>query len=342
MYDSKESLKPYQDMTRPHSPAQLWSFKVPSPPRILVPPPALTPMGVPDLHIDQDSSSRSESSGFANAEFLKTVTYGDFMTVNNMVEWKYEQRRMAQQILPFLFLGPVSAARDLKFLQGEGITMVLAVRNTMSAQAKLLISKAAVELGIEIKYIDVAGNQELIAAFPRAIELINAHLSAMYRIKQSSKTKVVGSEERPSTPGKVLVFCESGNERSAAVVAAYLMAMYSMDLIRAVQIVQAQRFAVAFDDSLRNLLQTYDAILRAKRDVVQAGNGYLGYGHAANGGASTTLASRSLEDNPSGNKRNSGKRTLDEVDNEMDTDEDDGFATEERFEKRDGFAPFQG
>ncbi len=306
-----------------------------------MPPPALTPMGIPDLHIDQDSSSKFESSGFANAEFLKTVTYGDFMTVNNMVEWKYEQRRMAQQILPFLFLGPVSAARDSKFLQDEGITMVLAVRNTMSAQAKLLSSKAAIELGIEIKYIDVAGNQELIAAFPRAIELINAHLSSMYRLKQSSKTELAQSEESPSTPGKVLVFCESGNERSATVVAAYLMAMYSMDLIRTVQIVQAQRFAVAFDDSLRNLLQTYDAILRAKRDVVQAGNRYLGNRHAADGGAFTTLASRSLEGETFGSRRKSGKRTLDELDDEMDTDEDEGFAIEESFEKRDGFAPFQ-
>lgn len=300
-----------------------------------MPPPALTPLGLPDLHIDQSSSFDFESSGFANAEFLKTVTYGDFMTVNNMIEWRYEQRRMAQQILPFLFLGPVSATRDSKFLQDNGITMVLAVRNTMSAHAKLLSSKAAAELGIQCNFIDVAGNQELIAAFPKAIELINAHLSSMYQLTQARKPQASDSERGPSTPGKVLVFCESGNERSATVVAAYLMAMYSMDLIPVLQIVQAQRFAVAFDESLKTLLQTYNTILQAKRDVVQAGYGYSGNGDVAGG-----LVEPNAD--AGGPSKNSTKRTLDEVDDDMDTDADEGYGVEERFEKREGHAPFQG
>ena len=339
MLDTKETLQPPDNMERPRSPAQLWSYRVPSPPRVIVPPPALTSMGLPDLQIDQDSSFNFESSGFANAEFLKTVTYGDFMTVNNMVEWKYEQRRMAQQILPFLFLGPVSAARDAKFLRDSDITMVLAVRNTMSAQAKLLSSKAAAELEIETQYIDVAGNQELIAAFPRAIELINAHLSSMYRLAQSNKAQLHDSGGSPSAPGKVLVFCETGNERSATVVAAYVMAMYSMDIVPALQIVQAQRFAVAFDDSLRNLLQTYESILRAKRDVVKAGNGYSGNGHRANGVSQNLLIGNHGADKAGGRK--SSKRTLDEADDEMDTDADERFVMEERFDKREGYAPFQ-
>lgn len=336
MGDTKESLKPFHNMARSRSPAQLWSYRVPSPPRVVVPPPALTPLGLPDLHIDQSSSFDFESSGFANAEFLKTVTYGDFMTVNNMIEWRYEQRRMAQQILPFLFLGPVSATRDSKFLQDNGITMVLAVRNTMSAHAKLLNSKAAAELGIQCNFIDVAGNQELIAAFPKAIELINAHLSSMYQLTQARKPQASESERGTSTPGKVLVFCESGNERSATVVAAYLMAMYSMDLIPVLQIVQAQRFAVAFDESLKTLLQTYNTILRAKRDVVQASYGYSRNGHVANGGV--------IEPNADvgGASRKSTKRTLDEADDDMDTDADEGSGMEERFEKREGHAPFQG
>ena len=307
----------------------------------MVPPPALTPAGLPDLHIDQGPAFNFESSGFANSEFLKTVTYGDFMTVNNMIDWKYEHRRMAQQIVPFLFLGPVSAARDSKFLQDNGITMVMAVRNTLSAQAKLLGSKAAAELGIECSYIDVAGNQELIAAFPKAIELINAHLSSMYQSVQSRKAQLSKSDESLSAPGKVLVFCESGNERSATVVTAYLMAMYSMDLIRALQIVQAQRFAVAFDDSLKNLLQTYGIILRAKRDVVQAGNEYSSNGHAPHGGLSTNSKSGSHEADALRGTRKSNKRTLDEADDEMDTDSDEGFLLVERIEKREGYAPFQ-
>ena len=340
MLDTKESLKPFHDIARPHSPAQIWSYRVPSPPRVIVPPPTLTPMGLPDLCIDQSSLLNFESSGFANAEFLKTVTYGDFMTVNNMIDWKYEQRRMAQQIVPFLFLGPVSAARDSGFLRDKGITMILAVRNTMSAQAKLLGSKAAAELGIPCSFIDVASNQELIAAFPKAIELVNAHLSSMYQLAQSRKVQHSESDESPSAPGKVLVFCESGNERSATVVAAYLMAMYSMDHIRALQIVQAQRFAVAFDDSTRNMLQTYDAILRAKRDV-QAGNLDSENRHAPNGSLPKNPVSRNCNADTVETSKKSSKRTLDEADDEMDMDADEGFAAAERFVRREGYAPFQ-
>lgn len=323
-------------MPNPHSPAQLYTFRVPSPPRIIVPPPALNANGIPDLHVVQDSDFDFESSGFSNAEFLKTVTYGNFILSNSMLEWKYEQRRMAQQILPFLFLGPVSASRDRDFLRREGITMVLAVRNTMSAQAKLLGTKVAQELGIEGKMIDVAGNQELIAAFPRAIEAINVHLSTMYRRAQISGAPATTNAEgqMPPTPGKVLVFCESGNERSATLVTAYIMAMYSTGLVKAVQIVQAQRFAIAFDDSLRNLLSTYEIILEAKRDVVQADNSLLAF-NGVNGNAN-------LSTNGDNGAAKVAKRSLDDAyDDDMDMDADNPYFDGGRFERRGGFAPFQ-
>ena len=323
-------------MAMPHSPAQSWSFRVPSPPRIIVPLPLLNADGMPDLRVIQDPSFDFQSSGFQNVEFLKKVTYGNFMTANNMLEWKYEQRRMAQQILPFLYLGPMAAARDKAFLQREGITMVLVVRNTMSAQAKLLGTKAAEELGLASKMIDVAGNQELIAAFPKAIELINLHLSTMYQRDQARAAEGVSYSEghQNVTPGKVLIFCETGNERSAALVTAYIMAMYATDLIKAIQIVQAQRFAVAFDDSLRNLLSTYEAILQARRDVIQAKSGHTG----PRGGAG--FASSATENvNGAGN---SSKRSFDAAQGEsMDVDEEDEVLDLRRFDGRAGPAPFQ-
>lgn len=323
-------------MAMPHSPAQSWSFRVPSPPRIIVPPPALNSNGMPDLHVVQDPTFDFESSGFANAEFLKKVTYGNFMTANNMLEWKYEQRRMAQQILPFLYLGPMSAARDRNFLQREGITMVLAVRNTMSAQAKLLGSKAALDLGLDTRMVDVAGNQELIAAFPRAIEIINVHLSTMYQLEQARAAKGIDPDQghRPTTPGKVLIFCETGNERSATLVTAYIMAMYSTDLIKAIQIVQAQRFAVAFDDPLRNLLSTYETMLQAKRDVIQANSRAMG--------AQEGVGNPGLLDGVDNRAGKSTKRTFDTAyDGDMDVDGDDVHLDSGRFERRDGSAPFQ-
>ena len=321
-------------MAMPHSPAQSWSFRVPSPPRIIVPPPNLNANGVPDLQVVQGTTFDFEASGFKNAEFLKTVTYGNFMTANNMLEWKYEQRRMAQQILPFLYLGPMSAARDKHFLQSEAITMVLVVRDIKSAQARLLGTRTADELGLETKMVDVAGNQELIAAFPRAIELINVHLSMMYQQEQSKEAQGLGllQGQRNSAPGKVLLFCETGNERSAALVTAYIMAMYAVDLVKAIQIVQAQRFAVAFDDSMRNLLSTYEIMLRAKRDVVQANSQFP---DARSDGTASNINASCIN---GGGK--SSKRSF-EVAHEEDMDVDTEDMDISRFRGRAGSAPFQ-
>jgi len=318
----------------PHSPAQSYTYRVPSPPRILVPPPTLNSNGLPDLQIDQPGSFDLETNGFVNHEFLNKVTYGNFMTANNMLEWKYEQRRTAQQILPFLFLGPMGVAKDPAFLGQNGITMVLAVRNTRSAQAKLLGSRAAQELGLEAKSIDVAGNQELIAAFPRGIETINEHLSLKYQQHQAAGHQIGATNQTREIPppGKVLVYCESGNERSASLVTAYIMAMYAMDLVKAIQIVQAQRFAIAFDDSLRNLLLTYESILRAKRDVVQAGTGTRDTDGSKMNGSSS--GARESESKP--------KRALDDAyDDDMDMDAEGGQVDSARFEHREGNAPFR-
>ena len=230
-------------------------------------------------------------------------------------DWKYEQRHQAQRILPFLFLGPVAAARDSAFLQRTGITMVVAVRNTLSAQARLLQSKAALSLGIQSKSVDVAGNQELIAAFPTAVDMINSHLAEMY---QQSVSPNDGS-----SPGKVLIYCETGNERSAALVTAYIMAMYSMDMVKAIQVVQAERFAVSIDDETRNFLETFNAMLQARRDVIRQQ-------------VESTISFNSTR--PS----KPGKRTLDDTYSDADIDmvEANGNADDARFEKRDGLAPF--
>ena len=314
---------------RPHSPAQAWSQRLPSPPRINVPPPLLNVHGLPDLNIAQGSVD-FDASGFENAAFLKRVTHGNVITHNNMIDWRYEQRHQAQQILSFLFLGPVTAARDATFLQKAGITMVLAVRNTLSAQARLLGSKAAANLRIQSAAVDVAGNQELIAAFPTAINIINNHLSEMYDLQAQAH----GSSEQAgggSSPGKVLVFCESGNERSAALVTAYIMAMYSMDIVKAIQLVQAERFAISIDDATRNYLETYNTILQAKRDVIKQQSDYRA-STISNGLYNHTLR-----------PHQNGKRSLDETYDDGDVHMRGGMGNDdrERFEQRDGLAPFQ-
>ncbi|KAI9824386.1 MAG: hypothetical protein M1832_001921 [Thelocarpon impressellum] len=312
-----------------------WSFRVPSPPRIVVPPPILSGAGDDGLTLRPHPSPSFSASDSATLGFLDQVTYGDFCAANGMLDWRYESRREAQKILPFVYLGPVGAARDKGFLRREGITMLLAIRNTRSAQARLLDgSRIAVELGIRSDAVDVAGNQELIAAFPAAIQLVNAHMSNVYGHQMGSLADdIVGKSKSKASMGKVLVYCESGNERSAAVVAAYMMAMYDMDVVKVIQIIQAQRFCSAFDDALKDLLRTFADIISAKRNVMlsvhESATVRGGEGPASSDGNAAKVEKRS-------------KRKLDEAyDAEMDVDDGSGEIDDGRFDGREGFAPFQ-
>lgn len=318
-----------------HAPAQGWSYGIPSPPQIIVPAPPLDDRGRPDLYIDQDLSYDYESSGFKNVEFLKTVTYGNFITDQDVFEWRYEQRHMAQAILPFLYLGPVSIARNANFLQTHGITMVLAVRIMLTAGSKFLRSSVATDLGIQAKSVDVAGNHDLVAAFPSGIEMINEHLSDRYHAQQ--RKIMQGTASKNQMPGKVLVFCETGNDRSASFVTAYIMAMYSMPFIKAIQIVQAQRFAATFDDSTRTLLQTYGTILQAKRDVIQASPDTV---DSSQGLSHVSRIDQLARD--AAVKAQTRKRTLDEVYEEaMEVDGNDEAIGWDESDRRDGHAPFK-
>ncbi|KAI9769773.1 MAG: hypothetical protein M1840_003767 [Geoglossum simile] len=320
-----------------HEPTSAYSRSVPAPPRIVVPPPAWA-LNPPNLRNHQ----RLVSSEVRNAEFLRRVTSGDFTAPKAPLEWKYEWRRRAQRILPFIYLGPIGATKDRDFLERAGVTLLLAVRNTRSAQAKLLdATKVASDLGITSHAVDVDGSQELIAAFPRTIQLINDHLSHVYA--QQLQAFPRGGNGDPTSEssiktGKVLVFCESGSERSATVVAAYLMAMYGLDLVRAIQTVQSQRFCAVFDEDMKNLLLSYATILDAQRDVArsagimeqvmgQEGGKRMGNGIAGGLGSGVSRAV---------------KRNVSEAyGTDMGCGDAEGQIDSDRFGGREGYAPFQ-
>ena len=309
---------------------------MPSPPRIFVPPPMANDYGTQNLSITNPNDVQLDPSGFGNSEFLKTVTYGHFKFREHVLDWKYEERRTAQEILPFIFLGPISAARDRAFLERNQISMVLAVRNTSSAQIKLLAPKTPIELGIAVANIDVADTRELISRFPAAIDVINDHLAERYQQNQAVQSQLEEGQADSGQnilPGKVLVFCESGNERSAALVVAYIMTMYSKTLVEALQITHSQRFCISIDDGTRFLLRAYEDILEAKRDVTrsqvqsEAATQMPGNSSASTGFLEAT-STRSK-------KRGIGKAYEEKMDEEM-----SGMMDGMRFEKREGFAPF--
>ena len=175
--------------------------------------------------------------------------------------WKYSMRREAQRILPWLYLGPANVARDARALREMGITLLLGVRSANPAHAKLVDgSRAAGELGILCEHVAVEGMAELVRVLPQLISGINAHVCQCGRH---------GVDHQGMGMKRVLVFCETGNERSLAVVVSYVMAMLGMDLATAAHNVQARRMCANFDVNQRDMLDAFETVLVAQRDVAK-------------------------------------------------------------------------
>ncbi|KAF1940549.1 FMI2 protein [Clathrospora elynae] len=228
-----------------------YTWRLPTPPRINVPPPTLA-TDMPGLVIGGGSGEEVDMG------FLKDMDLEGIVQRNTLMDWAYERRRQAQMILPWLYLGPMVAAKDKAFLQREGITMVLAIR----AQANSMMGavQAAGEVCMEVATVEAASFDRLTPQFGETARIINLHIA---RVRQ----RALEQTGQPAL-GKVLIFCESGNEKSAAVAAAYLMETLSnIDHVQAMQVCQAQRFCVNFDDTLKNMLRSYWDILGARRSV---------------------------------------------------------------------------
>ncbi|OAA58102.1 Dual specificity phosphatase, catalytic domain protein [Niveomyces insectorum RCEF 264] len=191
---------------------------------------------------------------------LRAITDGQPEMVHRDIGgWLYDMRRSAQRILRFLYLGPASAARDKDFLRREGITLLLAARDARFAQTRLLSTEStAQEVGIAAANIDVSSNEALVRVLPDAIRIINNHLLTQ-----------VGRPGPHGGGGKVLVFCETGNDRSAAVVVAYVLSMYHLTLVEALQFVCNRRFCLSINEGTKRMLLSYSEILAAQTDVAR-------------------------------------------------------------------------
>jgi len=237
----------------PHRTASM-AYRVPTPPRIVVPPPSLNSDTHPDITL----------TALKDSVFEDNVNYKNIIAQNALLEWTYERRREAQMVLPYLYLGPMTAAKNEKWLKEEGITCLLCIRQKSTFESKLMngVLRKAQEIGMQYETVDSSSNQDLIHSFPATTSFIYDHVQQNFH--------------DTGYTGKVLVFCESGNERAAGVVAAYLMERHEdVDYIKAMQLVQAQRFCVNFDDAMKRLLQGYWDILCAKRAVAAHSTGLL-------------------------------------------------------------------
>lgn len=211
-------------------------------------------------------------------EDLAVITLGKAQQARDATHtWEYESRRKAQPILDFLFLGPAHVARDRDFLIQEGITMILIAKDSRFTGGFLAATKLAADLGIVTDSVGISGPYDLISAFSTAAQKINGHLLDVYRrqaVQPTTASPSLGQDHicidsKSFKRGKVLLCCETGNDRSAALVAGYIMTVYTSGLVQTLQFIQLQRFCVNFDDTAKHALRTYEDILMAKRDVMK-------------------------------------------------------------------------
>lgn len=284
------------------------------------------------MTVRHSTSMDYDSNQFGNIAFLQAlITNGSVTLTHKMLDWQYGNRRDAQMILPFLYVGPLSAAKDEKFVRETGFTFLLSVRSTARGPTRTMDAvKMAAQYGIVQSYnLDVDSPTDLIRKFPAAIKAINDHLEDTMHKRP---THLYDNFQSASIGGKVLVFCETGNERSAAFVVAYLMAVFNIDLITAIQTVQSQRFSVCVDDSTKNALATFETLLSAKRDVGRANRNL--------NGAYPKENLCPLTDQRSAWTSRS-KRTLDNVYSDETTMETHDWDSTQGHEGRMGAAPFQ-
>ena len=238
------------------------------PDRILIPPPEVNyEGGDPAFNVPDAPAFDYVNDSCGSPFFMQSIrSLHKLQLQHHMLDWRYERRRDAQSILPFLFLGPGSVAQNPAFVQSNGITFMVAVRNAFTASRiprfldPTTFRSAA---GLDSAIIDLDSAYDLVRNLRRVIKSMNDHL------ERSCTQHPINSIN--DIQGKILVFCESGNERSAVVVCAYLMIVYGIDAITAIHVVQSQRFCIDFKDEMKSMLLDFEAILVAERQVAAAG-----------------------------------------------------------------------
>ena len=214
---------------------------------------------------DTHNTSRISLVNYGHPAFLRSVLALHplkFSSVGRVTPWKYEMRQQAQAIVPFLYLGAAAAAKDIEFLQRTGITFLLAVRPGSAWSSFMNPAPVAAKLGIESWTLDAQNAFEVRKQLMTAIARINKHLEQSCAIGPASNSQEIR--------GKILVCCETGNDRSATLVAAYLIVMYDLDAPAALALIQSKRFCLSPTDSMKDMLTHFRSYVQAQGQVAIA------------------------------------------------------------------------
>ncbi|KAI7933184.1 hypothetical protein MJO28_017782 [Puccinia striiformis f. sp. tritici] len=162
------------------------------------------------------------------------------------IDWQYEMRREAQEILPSIYLGPFQASSDLSSLQKNRITHICCISE--HGEAHLLKPRYPDRFNYITLDIRDATDQQLISIFPKAKEFID------HALHQN---------------GRVLIHCGDGLSRSPAIMTAYVMARYNVSSEAAFHFVQSRRFCISPNMGFLHQLDAYEPICQATHSMAQ-------------------------------------------------------------------------
>lgn len=269
----------------------------PSPPLIPVPVPGRGRESRPFVELVP------KSTNLANTPGLRCVHE---IAHEGSEDWNYEQRWTAQPIVDGLYLGPTNVVRDHDYLHSNGITMVVVVCSNWVKNTRLKSVTMAEEfLRLDTEYIALENDAQIIHDLQKVFGVFAAHGKRLEHLGKQSK---------------ILVTCETGNDRSAAVVAAFIMALYGETMITVLQFMSLKRFCISFSEDTKRMLLAWQDIVAASSSLQQHNSSLVD-------GPSVPLQPTDL---PA--RKRSRERS---PDIEMGTDDDS-----ERFVGREDFVPF--
>ncbi|RKP11327.1 protein-tyrosine phosphatase-like protein, partial [Piptocephalis cylindrospora] len=147
--------------------------------------------------------------------------------------WFYEQGfddTFPSRILPFMYLGDLRQASDVRMLRDLGITNLLSVGITVPVPHR--------DIGVKvIEHLDDDGLHLISPSIPHCLEYID-------RVHAQG--------------GRVLVHCQVGTSRSASICIAYMMERVGMDLMDAYMWVRARRIAVIIQPNLMFMWELWE------------------------------------------------------------------------------------
>ena len=177
--------------------------------------------------------------------------------------WEFDHRRYAQPILNHIHLGPFVMGNDLQYLKQNGISFVLRIQKwKYQRPGPSIKERIVIDSGVKTLVEQILTEEELLSRLPELIDVMNQHLLDVYR----SLADFADLEGAFNIP-KVMVTCETGNDLSAMLVAAYIMAVYGKTRNDTCNWIQRRRVSSAFNVDVMRALGTWQDILVARAAV---------------------------------------------------------------------------